>query len=278
MSTATSFSATVSMLTAKPPFQSIGSHLSAKLECFNTDERTLTDELCDMLCIWLMHAHDPNLPVVDKFTLSLRKTTVHQEVVNGADLELRVASPLGAKHCLLQAKVLDPDTKKLRCASTQGWEDLRKQLVKARAHVADLAFLLVYVPGAMLTSQSYGHDTYEQNFLGLQFGGLDSCFGATVVAASKLIDKNGDWIDATNKVVQLSPGNFQFGVPFWKFMLELMLCRRGTWSDKEPSFLVEDYKSFRSLDVEASAVTPQRWGEFQERADEWLSDRPNRNL
>ncbi len=31
---------------------SIGSHIAAKLQAFGSDERTLTDELCDMLLIW----------------------------------------------------------------------------------------------------------------------------------------------------------------------------------------------------------------------------------
>jgi hypothetical protein len=31
---------------------SLGTHLAAKLQAFGSDERTLTDELCDMLCVW----------------------------------------------------------------------------------------------------------------------------------------------------------------------------------------------------------------------------------
>lgn len=272
MPTSKPFSALVSIATAKPPFQSIGSHLSAKLESFKTDERTLTDELCDMLCIWLSMAAHPRVPTNDQFLLSFQKTTVHQEVVNGADLELRVQTPLGTKRCLLQAKVLDPDTHKLRCASNKGWEDLRVQLVKAREHADDLAFLLVYVPGAMLTSVSYGHGTYEQGFLGPQVGVVESCYGATVIAVSDLIDDNGDWIDDQNKVEQTHFGVLKHGMPFWRFMLEVMLCRRGRWSKEKPTAHDDKYESFRSLDVVASEISERRWYDLQERASYWLDD------
>ena len=36
---------------------SLGAHLAAKLQGFASDERTLTDEFCDMICIWATHGH-----------------------------------------------------------------------------------------------------------------------------------------------------------------------------------------------------------------------------
>lgn len=89
-----------------PPLQSVGAHLAAKLQCFGTDERTLTDELCDMLCIWLTAISNPSIP--GAFYLNLRKTTANEEVRTGADLKLIIRSPKGFKVCLIQAKVLDP--------------------------------------------------------------------------------------------------------------------------------------------------------------------------
>ena len=38
--------------TAVPILDSVAAHVASKLQEFGTDERTLTDELCDMFCIW----------------------------------------------------------------------------------------------------------------------------------------------------------------------------------------------------------------------------------
>ena len=136
MSTTFRFRRRIHINHVKAPAQSVGAHLASKLQMFGTDERTLTDELCDMLCIWLgLVASDPSLSPLSgpgTFTIDLSKTTARQEVRNGADLELVLSSPLGVKRCLIQAKVLDPKTQRLRCDSTEGWSKLRKQLVAAR--------------------------------------------------------------------------------------------------------------------------------------------------
>jgi hypothetical protein len=52
MSTAFSFSSTLTIGDIISPGKSVGAHLAAKLDLFSSDERTLTDELCDMLGIW----------------------------------------------------------------------------------------------------------------------------------------------------------------------------------------------------------------------------------
>src|SRR5690606_19966668 len=123
MATGRPFSGRVTIPDMLAPAQSVGAHLAAKLESFASDERTLTDELCDMLCIWLSKPRRTT-PGWPDFSLNLQKTTAAVEVMTGADLELTISSPLGYKHCLLQAKVLDPATGKLRCDSTQGWNKL----------------------------------------------------------------------------------------------------------------------------------------------------------
>jgi hypothetical protein len=182
----------------REPASAVGAHVGAKLQCFATDERTLTDELCDMLCIWLgceaqgKRAEAPS--GLGAINLILTKMTPAEEVKNGADLELIVSSPLGVKRCLIQAKVLDPDSGKLRCDSTAGWQKLRKQLVAARDEVGDLAFLLVYVPGGLLNGHSYSFGTYEQGFMAEAGGSTEAYMGATLIPVDALLQpKSNRW-------------------------------------------------------------------------------------
>lgn len=258
MATGAPFRGFVTMKDVVPPAQSVGAHLAAKLQCFASDERTLTDELCDMLSIWLTTPMgvDPRWP---RFLIELEKTTASVEAATGADLELVVSSPLGYKRSLLQAKVLDPATGRLRCDSTNGWEKLRVQLSKARASAGDLAFLLVYVPGALLDGSRYGYSTYEQHFLSLAAGRLGACFGATVIPADDLLMPDDRWIDATHKVKQTGSGSFHHGIAFWHFLLELMLCSRSSWQVAAPTDSSEDNPPFRTLFVGASDVSAETW-------------------
>jgi len=57
MSTAFSFKARTDLRAVEVVAKSVGAHLASKLQCFHSDERTLTDELCDMTCIWLRGSH-----------------------------------------------------------------------------------------------------------------------------------------------------------------------------------------------------------------------------
>lgn len=262
MATGVPFSGSITMKDVVPPARSVGAHLAAKLQCFASDERTLTDELCDMLSIWLTKPQrvDPSLP---RFGIELRKTTAPIEVQTGADLELVVSSPLGKKRCLLQAKVLDPTTGKLRCDSTRGWEDLRVQLSKARMSAGNLAFLLVYVPGALLNGALYGYPTYEQNFLSSAKGRLSACRGATVISVDDLLDSSDQWLDSTDKVKQIGRGQLRNGIPFWRFLLELMLCRRSSWHHDAPATASDGPPAFRTLSVGARGVSAQMWREIE---------------
>lgn len=272
MSTAFTFSRSIYISDIPAPAKSVGAHLAAKLQCFGTDERTLTDELCDMLCIWLGIANGTSLrhTALAAFTITLSKTTSNEEVINGADLELIVSSPLGTKRCLIQAKVLDPSSGKLRCNSKVGWEKLRTQLAKARADAKDLAFLLVYVPGAFLNGRYYGYGTYEQGHMPKPRGRKEAFFGATLIAANNLLDKDDQWLDTKERVPQSSSGTFKSGIPLWRFLMELLLCRRSTWSS-EPSIQVNRLMpALRTLSIGASDVSEEQWEEYQRSADQWL--------
>lgn len=273
MTTAFSFSKAVTVLDIRPPAQSIGAHLAAKLQSFGTDERTLTDELCDMLCIWLvMQANGAAGATTGAppFLLTLSKTTVMEEVKNGADLELIVSSPLGVKRCLMQAKVLDPVTQKLRCDSKSGWSKLRKQLVSARAEVGELAFLLIYVPGALLNGVTYGYETYEQGLSTGAVGAPEAFYGATLIPVDALLGPSGRWRNTKQKVPQHAAGVFKSGIPFWQLLLELLLCRRSTW--RKDFGLRGDRRmpAFRTFSIGASEISPQGWEEIQRGADQLL--------
>lgn len=251
MSTAFGFSALVDAAGVTASGRSIGAHIAAKLESFSSDERTLTDELCDMLCIWL----DSCAPSAPVFTLNIKKTTVKQEQKNGADLRLIVRSAQGVKDCLLQAKVLDPSTGKLRCATPAGYASLKKQLKKARGASGSLAFLLVYVPSQFLDGKSHRFASWEQGFCAACGPQHSSAYGATIIPVDDLLDASGNWIDPVNKVPHAG-GVFTNGVMFSKFLLELLVCLRGSWAPRENEYRALDLNPLRhavTLDVAISS-------------------------
>ena len=223
-STAFSFSVVTNAAHLGAAGRSVGAHLAAKLECFGSDERTLTDELCDMLCLWLNHPGPHFISGGAPIHLDLSKTTAKQEAKNGADLRLVVSSVHGAKDCLLQAKVFDTSTGKLRGS----YERLRKQLLKARNTCGSLAFLLVYVPAQHLDGASHGYGSWEQGFCKASLQGVSSGFGGTAIPVDKLLDAKGRWIDKVDKVPH-SHGHFANGLTVAQLLLELMVCLRGSW-------------------------------------------------
>ena len=272
MSTASTFTQKLTINDIHQPVKSVGAHLAAKLELFCTDERTLTDELCDMLCIWLGMQFNPSYAAIvgPSFDLTISKTTTAEEVKTGADLELIVQSPLGSKRCLIQAKVLDPGTNKLRCASKQGWNKLRKQLVDARNEVGDLAFLLIYIPMKHLNGNSYGYATYEQAGIFTVKGSLPASYGATLIPVDKLIGSSGRWRNRKEKVPRSSSGGFKNGISFWRVLLELMLCRRSEWSTDHKHIDAQEISPFRTLGFRASEISKDSWEELQLMADQFL--------
>src|ERR1041385_9033629 len=95
--------------------KSIGAHIASKLQQFGSDERTLTDELCEMFFIW----GDERIPAEEVPSASsvlnqvldveLEKFSQSREAEIGAYFALRIGSPLGQKRALFQVKVFDPD-------------------------------------------------------------------------------------------------------------------------------------------------------------------------
>ena len=88
----------------------LGSHLASKLQLFGTDERTLTDDLCEMffLYIWVQAPST----TINKYThralqkdleITITKSTQQQEAEFGYDLAIRLTSPEGIKYALLQS-------------------------------------------------------------------------------------------------------------------------------------------------------------------------------
>lgn len=272
MSTASTFTQHLTIADIPEPAKSVGAHLAAKLELFCTDERTLTDELCDMLCIWLgMHAsHSISAPSSLSFDLTVSKTTSAEEVKNGADFELIIQTPLGTKRCLMQAKVLDPSTNKLRCDSKQGWRKLRKQLVDARKEAGSLAFLLVYVPMSQLDGTNYEYGTYEQGGTFSVTGSVPSSYGATLIPVDDLLGKSNRWRSLKYKVPRSPIGGFKNGLPFWRVLLQLMLCRRGAWASKHESEDIRMIPPFRKVALTASNIEQDSWLELQSMADQFL--------
>lgn len=246
------------------PAQSIGAHLSSKLESFLSDERTLTDELCDMMCIWSSGHHHLRSSPTSRFSFdfTVKKTTQREEASSGADLELIITSPLGSKRCLLQAKVFDPITNKFRCDSIDGWNKLREQLIKSRSLVGDLAFLLIYFPASLLNGETYDFLTYEQGFLPSSSTSKPplpkAFYGASVIFANDLIDPSGNWL-SSNKV-DLSKGiEIPIVIPFWKFLIRLFLCKIGNWSQGQSYYENEEIQTFRRLALKAGNLEPSRW-------------------
>lgn len=248
---------------------SVGAHLAAKLEGFASDERTLTDELCDMICIWakcpprfsISRAAAFPMPIV----LDINKVSPQHEVVIGADLELIVRSPLGAKRLLAQAKVLDPQSLKLRCDSVAGWEKLRVQLAKCRKEAPGLAYLLIYVPEGQLNGARYKFSTWEQGFV-TSGRGADSRFGATLISVDKLIDKHDAWL---NRPPLNYPGVGRFqplGISFTQLLLEMFTCVQGVWgyfpSSQSVSMERDDAQQpYRLLDITVGGVEENAWAE-----------------
>jgi hypothetical protein len=249
---------------------SLGSHIGAKLEAFASDERTLTDEFCDMTCIWAESAAvaAPSGPSAwaMPITLDIQKMSAQAEVVIGADLELVVRSPLGAKRLLAQAKVLDPQDLRLRCDSVSGWEKLRQQLAKCRTSAGSLACLLVYVPEGELSGSRYAFSTWEQRYPP-QGTGADLRFGTTFISVDSLLDSQNGW-RSTPPLRYVGGGRFQpAGASFTRVLFELLSCAKGNWGDIPPSKSMLEVREdgqgpYRVLDVRVGAVEPGVWNEL----------------
>jgi hypothetical protein len=215
---------------------SLGSHLAAKLEHFGSDERTLTDELCDMFYIWCQAPRTSSSQLKAllgslRLDIEVSKTTQNEESIVGADLAFHIESPLGVKRALFQAKVLDPVDKRLRC-DPSGWDKLWSQLVLMRKRSPKLAFLLIYVPRTNLDGQQYSYTTWEQGFDFRPSVGASSKFGISLIPVDSLIDSNSDWRNGP-PVKHLGGGEFHpRAISLARLVIDMLVCKRGSWQPR----------------------------------------------
>jgi hypothetical protein len=247
-----------------PVFDSVAEHLSAKLQLFQTDERTLTDELCDMSCIWIGNPSPVSTArgfPPTTFDLDIRKTTPREERRIGADLEVVLMTPSGLKRALFQAKVVNPNAPPLRLNTPGAWAKLRQQLIAMRAN-CPLSYLLLYLPGNELDGRPQGYGTYEQGFLGATPGNKSSRFGATAITVDALLNGANRWVHPNKLAYVAGSGGFlPVGKSFTCILLELITCATGTWT-RDKRILEEDSLSaYRRLAFSVSAVDESRWEE-----------------
>lgn len=231
------FPARVSIDALFAVLDSLGAHLAAKLEQFGTDERTLTDELCDMFFIWCLgrfSARRRTSQVSPAFELDaeVTKTSQQEEAVVGTDLAFHIAGPRGVKRALFQAKVFDPEDNRLRCDSTAGWDKLWAQLCLMQRQSPDLSFLLIYVPMRRLDGQTYGFATWEQGLRPAGSTQTPSRYGITLVPLDQLIDNQGDW-HHWPPVEHLGGGRFRpRGISLSRLVKDMLVCARGSWEPR----------------------------------------------
>lgn len=283
-----SFSARASLKTLVVIMNSLGAHVAAKLGHFGTDERTLTDDLCDMFYVWAEQSSGASAipsfsgPASERdllnalpdrlFKVTITKTTQQEEAAVGADLGVRLETPLGVKRALLQAKVYDPKDDRLRCDSPQEWDSLWAQLVLMRDR-NPLAFLLVYVPAAKLNWADQGIATWEQGYRVEERTGTSSKFGATLIPVDRLLDSANNWL-FYQPVRHVGDGCFcPEGISLAKLLIEMLLCRRGEWltgwqfglkgagPQHENSYPVH-YVPYREIAISFDDMTPQEWTGF----------------
>jgi len=97
--------------------------------------------------------------------------------------------------------------------------------------------------------RAYTYPTYGHGFMGEASGPTESCFGATLIPVGALLSSNGRWRYKT-KVRQPAPGFFADGIAFWQLLLELLLCRRSTWTDSKLGQNIEGgVRAFRTLEI-----------------------------
>jgi len=255
---------------------SLGAHIGAKLGSFHSDERTLTDELCDMFAIWA--ERHPRLgksaprssaattPRTVPLQVTIQKLTPKDESRRGGDFELEIETPRGTKLALFQAKVIDPDTLNLRGDDPASRDRLERQLRAAEKAVGrDLAFVLLYVPWSQLNGQRWGFGTWEQGFAGKSLGSLKSFMGASVVPLTELSGAGETW--------SFTPFTKHLGVhnssvkhfSFTQIVLELASCRRGTPSTTNSPQSQRDLEEAQAtrLVMSLSAVDRMDWEEVE---------------
>lgn len=226
---------------------SMAVHVAAKLAHFSSDERTLTDDACDMFAIWSIFpephfhitlAYDANifaqLPPTH-VPVDLYKTSVHEEARQyGADLRLIVRTPEGKKEALFQAKVRD-EIDGLRVRGAEAIEKLKAQLLMMR-QMSDLAFLLIYVPSSFLGDGLLGVGSWEQGGRPLTVGGPTPKLGISLIHVDELLDQAGEW-RSDPFVIDNGDGTFQHRtITLSKLFIDMLVCNVSQWQpdDKDP--------------------------------------------
>jgi len=277
------FEATISIGKLFAILDSISAHVAAKLELFGADERTLTDDLCDMFCLWPELDNrgysDPTIPVLDKLlNLKIHKTSQKQEAELGADLAIRVVSPRGVKYAVMQAKVYDPDDGALRCDSPAGWDKLCSQLVLMRALVDAPSFLLIYVPASKLDGETFGFRTWETDAVRLR-SGTSARFGATLLSVDDLLSTDNMW-NHSPPVIDNGDGTFRpLGITLSSLLAQMLCCQTGSWFDPrlfrqagaspmrhshtENESHPIHYTPYRELCLEITNLTKEEWSAIE---------------
>jgi hypothetical protein len=245
--------------------RALGCHVACKLETFASDERTLTDDLCDMFLIWSYKTVPPP-PNEQPLNVVLTKSTQDEESKHGIELQIRVVSQDGQKKALLQAKVLDPQTQQLRIAGTPGRKKLRPQLLNMKAQAPGMYFMLIYVPASDLDAEAHGsYGTWEQGYYQDPPASLvPRAFGTTVIPGDQLLIGNRQRL---KRIRWLNPGVFTpAGMSVAKLLANMLLCDIGSWQRPDPS----DFDTLTNqrgpkvaftMDF-ASKSRPNEWAQF----------------
>lgn len=288
------FAARLSLRTLLPIANSMGAHAAAKLGQFASDERTLTDDICDMFFIWAGQAGPTSIASAERqvlntlperaFEVTITKTSQREEATVGADFAIKVVTPNGAKRALIQAKVFDPQDQQLRCDSPAGWDKLWSQLVLMRQR-SPLSFLLIYVPAGELNGQDQGVATWEQGYGVPPGSATSSKFGITLIPVEDLLDYNNNWLNSP-PVMHVGDGHFRpSGLSIAKLLLEMLVCKRGSWipptdfpddgsgpiSKKQEGFPVH-FRPYRELSVGFGDVEQEEWNGMMEELSRLLDE------
>jgi hypothetical protein len=266
MSTTNPVHATIDILSLVSTLNSVGAHIGAKLGAFHSDERTLTDELCDMFAIWSAAPATSSSSSLGTIDMTIQKLTAYQEKRIGGDFEIIIDTPRGSKRALFQAKVIDPSTLALRNNTPASRRHLRRQLRKAEIEVGkDLTFLLLYIPWVMLNGYQWTYQTWERGFVGNATGTLNSLMGTSIVPLSDLSGTGNRW--------NYSPslrhvGNFTSPlnhISFTRVILELAACTRGIPS---PNISINHLREIPSIGpqvlIKMEASKNNNWEQIEE--------------
>lgn len=124
-----------------------------------------------------------------------------------------------------------------------------------------------------LDGASHGYGTYEQGGTFSTKTSVPAFYGATLIPVDDLISRSNRWRSRKEKVPRLATGQFESGIPFWLWLMQLMLCRRGRWLPYRELGGIDGLPSFRTLAIATSRIEPSVWMELESMADLFLKER-----